>query len=273
MRNDNGKSDIWNNCWNQISCWKKSFIRSYAPRIRGKTMKHKKSLTIAIWIIVCIGVAAVSWIYGFTVVSDQEEENVVRSETFDPVAFVDKIWESGIILTITEEAFDLSVVLEEMKTDDGGLISKDSLIPITNKYGRITVGEAHVYMVKGKGKIVNVDTESRSGTLELSLDGYTGPIKVKLYIGPRIPSDESSVRDAVGFINFGDFKEQTEYGKVAAEINNRSLSQVNLPSDKDSLQDKVVSFYGAFTIRTFNLVEINLKEIKIVPIQIDIVEE
>ena len=235
-------------------------------------MKHKKSLTIAIWIIVCIGLATVSWIYGFTVVSVQEEENVVRSEIFDPVAFVNGIWESKIIPTITEKAIELSVLLGEMKTDDGGLISKDSLIPITNKYGRITVGEAHVYMVKGQGKVINIDTKASTGTLELALDGYTGPIKVKLYIGPRIPSDESSVRDAVGFINFGDFKEQTEYGKVAAEINKRSLSQVDLPSDKDSLQDKMVSFYGAFTIRTFNLVEIDLKEIKIVPIRIDIVE-
>jgi predicted lipoprotein len=235
-------------------------------------MKYKKILTIAVVVIVCIGLAIVSWIYGFTVVSGQEEEKVVRSEVFDPGAFVNGIWESKIIPTITEKAIELSVLLGEMKPDDSGFTSKDSLIPITNKYGRITVGEAHVYMVKGQGKIVGVDTESSAGTLELSLDGYTGPIKVKLYIGPRIPSDESSVRDAVGFINFGDFREQTEYGKVAAEINNRSLSQVDLPSDKDSLQGKTIRFYGAFTIRTFNLVEIDLKEIKIVPIRIDIVE-
>jgi len=235
-------------------------------------MKYKKSLTIAIVAIVCIGLATVSWIYGFTVVSVQEEEQVERSEVFDPVVFVDEIWDSRIIPTITEKAFELSVVLGEMKTDDGGLISKDSLIPITNKYGRITVGEAHVYMVKGQGKVVDVDTKSSTGTLELSLDGYTGPIKVKLYNGPRIPSDESSVRDAVGFINFGDFREQTEYGKVGAEINKRSLSQVDLPSDRDSLKGKTISFYGAFTIRTFNLVKIELEEVKIVPIQIDIVE-
>jgi predicted lipoprotein len=104
------------------------------------------------------------------------------------------------------------------------------------------------------------------------LDGYTGPIKVKFYIGPRIPSDESSVRDAVGFINFGDFREQTEYGKVGLEINKHSMSQVDLPPDKDSLQGKTISFYGAFTIRTFNLTKIDMKEIKIVPIQIDIVK-
>ena len=50
--------------------------------------------------------------------------------------------------------------------------------------------------------------------MTLQLDGYDGPITVQLYIGPRIPSDETAVRDAVGFINFGDFRDQTEYGKV-----------------------------------------------------------
>lgn len=235
-------------------------------------MKHKKSLTIAISSIVCVGLAIVLWLYGFTVVSSQEVKKVERSEVFDPGAFVNGIWESKIIPTITEKAIELSVVLGEMKPDDSGFTSKDNLISITKKYGLITMGEAHVYMVKGQGKVINVDTKASTGTLELSLDGYTGPIKVKIYIGPRIPSDESSVRDAVGFINFGDFREQTEYGKVAAEINNRSLSQVDLPSDKDSLQGKTIRFYGAFTIRTFNLVEIDLKEIKIVPIRIDIVE-
>ncbi|GAI31621.1 unnamed protein product, partial [marine sediment metagenome] len=119
---------------------------------------------------------------------------------------------------------------------------------------------------------VDVDTKSSAGTLELSLDGYTGPIKIKFYIGQRIPSDESSVRDAVGFINFGDFREQTEYCKVSNEINKRSMSQVGLPTDKDSLQGKTISFYGAFTIRTFNIVIIELKEINITPIQIDIME-
>jgi predicted lipoprotein len=236
-------------------------------------MEYKKSkIKILIIAISIVGLAIVSWLYGFTVVQIKQVEELKISEEFDPKAFVDEIWESKLIPTIKEKAVDLSVVLGKIKPDDSGFTSKDSLIPIVEEYGLNTVGEAHVYMVKGQGKVINVNTKTSIGTLELLLDGYTGPIKVIFYIGPRIPSDESSVRDAVGFINFGDFKEQTEYGKVAAEINKRSLSQVDLPSDKDSLQGKTINFYGAFTIRTFNLVEIDLKEIKIVPIRIDIVE-
>jgi len=235
-------------------------------------MEYKKSkIKILIIVVLVVGLAILLWFYGFTVVSIQQVEEMKIGEKFDPKAFVDGIWESKLIPTIKEKAVDLSLVLDKIKLDDSNFTSKDSLIPITKNYGLITVGEAHVYMVKGEGVVVNVNTKSSLGTLELKLDGYEGPIKVELYIGPRIPSDESSVRDAVGFINFGDFREQTEYGKVASEINKRSLSQVNLPPDRDSLQGKIVRFYGAFTIRTFNLVKIKLDKVRIVPIQIDII--
>ena len=236
-------------------------------------MENKKSkIKIFIISLTIVGLAIVSGLYGFTVVQIKQMEELKISEKFDPKAFVNEIWESKLIPTINEKAVDLSLVLGKIKSDDSGFTSIDSLIPITKNYGLITVGEAHVYIVKGKGKVVNVDTKTSIGTLELLLDGYTGPIKVKFYIGPRIPSDESSVRDAVGFINFGDFREQTEYGKVALEINKRSMLQVNLPSDKDSLQGELISFHGTFMIRTFNLTKIDMNEIKIVPIQIDILK-
>ena len=236
-------------------------------------MEYKKNkIKILIITISIVGIAILSGLYGFTVVQIKQMEELKISEKFDPKAFVDEIWESKVIPTINEKAVDLSLVLGKIKPDDSGFTSIDSLIPITNNYGLITVGEAHVYIVRGQGKVVNVNTETSIGTLELLLDGYSGPIKVKFYIGPRIPSDESSVRDAVGFINFGDFREQTEYGKVALEINKRSMAQVNLTPNKDSLQGKMISFHGAFMIRTFNLTKIDMKEIKIVPIQIDIVK-
>ena len=236
-------------------------------------MENKKSKNkILIIVVLIVGLAILLWFYGFTVVSIQQVEEMKIGEKFDPKAFVDGIWESKLIPTINEKAVDLSLVLGKIKPDDSGFASIDSLIPITNNYGLITVGEAHAYIVKGQGKVVDVNTKTSIGTLELMLDGYTGPIKILFYMGPRIPSDESSVRDAVGFINFGDFKEQTEYGKVGLEINKRSMFQVNLPPDKDSLQGKTISFHGVFTIRTFNLTKIDMNEIKIVPIQIDIVK-
>ena len=207
--------------------------------------------------------------FGFTVVSIEEAEQTVQSEEFDPVAYVDGIWDSQLMPTF-EEAVELPRILAEMEPDASGAVAKDDLIAIANQYGLITVGEAHVYMVKGTGKIVSVDAETSLGTAEVMLDGYDGPIKVLLYIGTRIPSDNTSVRDVVGFITFGDFKEQTEYGKVSTEINKRVLATVLGDIDRNNFVDKTISFKGAFTIRTFNLLNIDVSEINIVPMEIEL---
>lgn len=233
--------------------------------MKPKIIKILIAVTVLILVVLSIR-------FGFTVVTIEEASQTVQSETFDPVTYVDSIWESKILPTFESKAVDLSKILGELEPDGQGLVSKESLIGITKQYGLITVGEAHVYMVRASGKITAINTETSLGTIEVVIDGYTGPIKVLIYTGPRIPSDESSVRDAVGFISFGDFKEQTEYGKVASEINKRVLSTVVSTVDKDQLIGKSISFEGAYNIRTFNLVQIDLKEIKIVPIKITVGE-
>lgn len=226
---------------------------------------------------IVIGVAIVLFLvlagrYGFTVVTIEEAEDTVQSEAFDPVAYVDGIWESKLLPTFNEKTVELSDILSEMTPDASGTASKDDLTAIAEHYGLITDGEAHVYMVKGSGTIASVNAETSLGTAEVMLDGYDGPVKVQLYIGTRIPSDDTSVRDAVGFITFGDFKEQTEYGKVATEINKRLLSTVLGGIDKDNLVGKSISFKGAFTIRTFNLIQIDVSKINIVPVEIQLGE-
>ena len=210
--------------------------------------------------------------YGFTVVSIEEAEETILNEEFDPIAYVDGLWESKLLPTFNEGAVELPIILSEMEPDANGTIPKDDLIAITNQHGLITVGEAHVYMVKGVGKIVSVNCDTSLGAAEVKLDGYDGPIKVRLYIGTRIPSDNTSVRDSVGFISFGDFKEQTEYGKAATEINKRVLTSVVGDIERENLVDKTISFKGAFTIRTFNLLKLDVNELNIVPVEIELGE-
>jgi predicted lipoprotein len=233
-------------------------------------MRPKSIFLLVVWIIAGFGLIAAIWTYGFTVVPILQVEKVEQSETFNPVKYVDGIWASKIIPTITNKAVDLSTILTAMHPNADGHVTKDELLPITKSYGLITSGEAHMYMVKGTGRVVNVDRSSNIGTLEIQLEGFSGPIKVKLYIGPIIPADDYSIRDSVGFINFGDFQDQTQYGKVAAEINTRVVKEVLSPLTGKDLQGKTISFAGAFTIRTFNLIVIDISEINIVPIMITV---
>lgn len=210
--------------------------------------------------------------FSITIVPIEQVEAMQESEAFDAVAYVDGIWQSQILPTVLENAVDLQTILSAIQVDDKGIAQKGQLTEVATEYGSITVGEAHVYLVKGRGTVTAVDTESRAGSMTLALDDYSGPVAVKLYLGPRIPSDVTAVRDAVGFIQFGDFREQTEYGKVAKEINTRVAAEVLEPLDKQNLVGKQLEFYGATSIRTFNLVNVDLSEIVAVPVQISVME-
>lgn len=232
-------------------------------------MKSRNLLFILVFAIFLL-VAYFAWPYAFTVVPIQQIEQQKISEAFDPVSYVDGIWESRILPTVDANAVNLTDVLTAMQPDSQGIAVKEDLIQVVNQYGLITDGEAHVYIVKGEATVLSIDTSTSLGVMEIQPAGYDGSIKVLVYVGPRIPSDETSVRDGVGFITFGDFKEQTEFGKVGAEINKRVISQAYAGVDVESLVGKTISFVGAMTIRTFNLVNIDLTQVTIVPMKVEV---
>ena len=233
-------------------------------------MKSRKLIITLVCFIAFLLLGYFFWPNAFTVVPIAQVEQQKISEAFDPVKYVNGLWDSKIIPTINSKAINLTDILDAIQPNAQGIAAKADLIKVANKYGLITVGEAHVYLVKGEAKVVSVDTSTSLGVMEIQPIGYEGPIKVFIYLGPRIPSDETSVRDGVGFINFGDFKEQTEFGKVGAEINKRILNQAFTSVNKDQLVGKTVTFAGAMTIRTFNLVNIDLTKITVVPVKIEV---
>ena len=227
-------------------------------------MREKVSPGVAI---VAVGIAAfmiVSLLFGFTVVSTDEE--AALTVEFDPVSYVEESWEA-VRTAIDEQAVPLADVLNRIEPTADGTISVDELTPIVEELGRVTTGEAHVYSVTGTGTVTDVDVESSKGSIGVAVDGYDGPVDVRFWIGTRIPSDESSVRDATGFIEFGDFREQTEFGKVAREINKKVVAGLE-SLDKENLEGQTIDFTGAFTIRTFNQPTIDVSEIQIVPVEV-----
>jgi predicted lipoprotein len=223
-------------------------------------MNQKRAAIAAVVAIVVL----VALVFGFTVVDTGKE--AALNVGFDPVTYVDGVW-PDVQGTIKDKAVDLAVILAAIEPNAQGKVAKADLVSVAQQYGLITIGEADVFRVKATGTVTDVDTSTSKGTLGLQVDGYDGPIKVRAYVGTRIPSDETSVRDAAGFIDFGDFKEQTEYGKVAAEINKRVLANLST-LDAASLVGKTVDLAGAMTMRTFNLPEIDVSELTIVPVEV-----
>ena len=227
-------------------------------------MRERASPGMAIGIAAVVVFLVVSLLFGFTVVSVEEEESLTVE--FDPVTYVDDNWEA-VRTAISDNAVQLANVLNEFEPGPDGIIATEELTPIAEELGRITTGEAHVYSVTGGGTVTDVDVESSKGSIGLALDGYDGPVNVRFWIGTRIPSDESSVRDATGLIEFGDFRDQTEYGKVAKEINSKVVDALE-DLDKENLVGQHIDFTGAFTLRTFNQPTIDVSEIQVVPIEV-----
>ncbi len=219
----------------------------------------------AVAAIVIAGVFVVAvLLFGFTVVSVEEEEALTVE--FDPVAYVDDNWDA-VRTAITDNAEPLANVLNEFEPGPDGKTPVEDLTPVAEALGLITTGEAHVYRIAGSGTVTDVDVESSKGSIGLDVEGYDGPVAVRMWIGTRIPSDESSVRDATGFIEFGDFREQTEFGKVAKEINKRVVAGLE-GIDKEALLGQTLDFTGAFTLRTFNQPSIDVSEIQLVPVEV-----
>jgi predicted lipoprotein len=227
-------------------------------------MKERVSPSTAVAIGVVAVLAVVALLFGFTVVSTEEEASL--NVEFDPVAFVAESWDD-VQRVIVDEAVPLADVLNRITPDAAGKATTESLTPIAEELGRITTGNAHVYRVNATGTVTDVDTETSKGTLGMTVDGYEGPISVRVYVGSRIPSDESSIRDATGFIEFGDFREQTEYGKVGAEINKKVVENLET-MDLESLVGQPVSVTGAFTLRTQNQPSVDVSQVSLVPIAI-----
>ena len=227
-------------------------------------MRERVSPGMAIGIAAVVVFLVVSLLFGFTVISVEEEEALTVE--FDPVTYVDDNWEA-VRTAITENAVPLADVLNEFEPGPDGQAATDDLTPIAQALGLITTGEAHVYSVTGSGTVTDVDIDTSKGSIGVDVDGYDGPIEVRFWIGTRVPSDESSIRDGTGFIEFNDFSDQTEYGKVAKEINTRVVGELE-DLDKENLLGKTIDFTGAFTLRTFNQPVVDVSEIQVVPIEV-----
>ncbi|WP_334145805.1 DUF2291 domain-containing protein [Muricomes intestini] len=173
------------------------------------------------------------------VVKIGEEGKYTGETAFNAGDDVTAIWESSALPELNETAVDLKDFLTE---------SKGNLATLADKYGKYSMGNSGElsYVVKGTGKVEEVNTESQAGYMAVELDGYTGPETIKIQIGPVYKG--SSIRDTLSFIKFGDYKNQEEWAAVSQSINQVVAKDVVEPAKPDSLQDKNVSFMGAFTV-------------------------
>ncbi len=179
------------------------------------------------------------------------EEDEEAKIGFTPEDYVADVWESRVLPTYREDAQDITMLLEALRSDREAAIEQ---------YGHRSGTGAYSFMVRGEGKIVSFDTSSRAGLAAVDLNPPDGTPDLSLTIGPLIKiSQRASVRDAVGFIQYGDFVNQQEFAGVANAMGERIILMIadvlgaenpDAISDIDPAQFEgaAVSFIGAFPL-------------------------
>ncbi|HVO71793.1 MAG TPA: DUF2291 domain-containing protein [Aggregatilineaceae bacterium] len=203
-----------------------------------------------IGLLVIIGYAT-----GVHVATIKDEDAIkaeAKSKEFNATAFVDSVWESQVIPAIVEKAVDSPTLISALKTDQQAAIVK---------YGHSETG-AYNFVAKGQGKVIAFDASSSSRTLDVDVNPYDGQKDLSIQIGPII--NGFSLRDGPGVITFNSVGNQIEYGKVNRELNTRAAAQFK-DLDPATLQDKVISFYGTFTLT-------DVDHILLTPVKLEVVE-
>ena len=173
--------------------------------------------------------------YFFASVIRTVEEDELIKKGFDPVSYVENIWESKILTTIHNDSEEITFILDQ-------LFKNQELAE--EKYGHRSGTGSFSFMVRGKAEVVSLNKKSRVGTLSIKLEKeYDSEIYIT--IGPVIKKD--SIRDAVKFIKFNDFVNQLDFADVSRVIKVRVLNEIIGPLNLKEITGKKINFEGAIT--------------------------
>lgn len=156
-------------------------------------------------------------------------------DEFDAAAFVEKIWTSKVLPDFKSRATALDTVLQAVAQDPD---------KAGKAYGqRAGEGNPWTYEIKGEGKILAVDVDSRHGIVTLEVQTSSGARKLDLQVGPVVFG--TALRDALPFIHFGDFVNQIQYAQVSRALNDRAVKNVRDSFDFKDATGKSVVFQAA----------------------------
>ena len=149
------------------------------------------------------------------------------AEVFDAETYVASIW-PRVLQVATSEAVDVTNI---------GQARSDTATQSTPT--------RRALFVRGTGVVSNVDLGSRVGLAHLRIETMATP-GLAIQIGPVIR--RTALRDALDFIRFTDFPNQSDFAAVANALNDVVLLHVLGSIDLEALVGQTVSFTGAVAV-------------------------
>lgn len=177
-----------------------------------------------------------------------------NSEDFDVNAFVNDIWDNQLFSYYDEKNQDAVTVLEDIRKD---------VNEAGENYGFGSSGQGSTwsFVIYGKGKVMEVDQESRQGFLSVDLEPYDGKPDLKLQIGPIVKG--TAIRDTIESIKLSDFANQVLFASISKAFNERTLKDVIGKLDMTTIKDQEITFLGAFTY-------ISADEVLVTPVRVEV---
>lgn len=166
------------------------------------------------------------------------EEDEEAKQGFNATDYVNDIWDDRFLPTYEENAVDMRELLTLLDEDEDAAIEQ---------YGSRTGTSGFSFMIRSEAEVLEVNTESRIGLMTLDIPPYDGESDASMYVGPVIRGRNNSALDAVGFIQFNDFTNQTEFASVSDAIKQRVLDDVISQIDVDTIAGQNISFIGSFS--------------------------
>ncbi len=169
----------------------------------------------------------------------------------DVKKYIEEKWDAVFVPEINDRRQKLSDILLEVNKSNWEAVYEKGL-----KKGDI--GAKYNFIVTDTALVKEVNTESRSGYIVITLDGVSTDYTIKLAIGPVLKG--TAIRDSLKNINFNEFVNQMDYASLANELNKKANQDCIGSMDVATLNGKTIEFTGSFTEPQ------NTKEIFIMPI-------
>lgn len=199
----------------------------------------------------------------WTIVKNEtkEDDGTIKvyfaSDDFDADAFASDYWDNQLFSYYETKKADIGLIFQSLIDDD---------IATGDQYGigSNDTGSSWCFVIDGTVKILEVDTESRAGTMLVDILPYDGVPDATIQIGPVIKG--TTIRDTIDSIKLDDFSNQVEFASISKAFNTLVMEKVIMDKDYHGEVDREVYILGAFTYSDSN-------EILITPIQIGVQEE
>ncbi|GAA2212199.1 DUF2291 domain-containing protein [Nonomuraea monospora] len=198
------------------------------------------------WIIAAAVAVLVALMAADTEYRTVETAAATAPKKFDPAAFGAQNYQAKVVPAVQAAAVDLPVLLKALAGD------KEAA---GRKYGKRQGTGPYTFAVKGTGTA----GAAKSGLLPVTVEGLPDGTRVSLQIGPAV--NGTALRDAAGYITFGQFTNQVEYADAATALNNELRESLLSKLDPAALDGKEITFTGAFTSLTPQTVTITPVEI------------